>query len=311
ESLAGYEALVRNFPATYYGMLARSRLEEVAPERAQRAQLAASIPLMTPRAFSFRLGKLTSDRHFQAALELMRIGFTQPARDELMAVDRARLRADRDPEPLRLVVLLLHEVGDVRGAHAVARVDLKRDLAGRPTEESAQLWRIAYPLAFRDLIETHCGTAKVEPDLMQALMREESALDPRAHSWAGAVGLCQLMIPTAREVARDLKLNIRISGPQLFDPDLNIRLGSTYFAKLMKRWNGNLALSIASYNAGAGAVNRWLKDRPNHQLDEFVEEIPIAETRNYVKRVLKSYNTYRMLYGEGSATMSQKVLASR
>jgi soluble lytic murein transglycosylase len=128
-------------------------------------------------------------------------------------------------------------------------------------------------------------------------MREESALDPRALSPAGAVGLTQLMVPTAQETARQLRLG-KVTRDRLADPSLNIRLGSSYLGGLVRRFEGSIPLALAAYNAGGGAVSRWLELRRGLELDEFVEEIPVEETRGYVKRVLRSYAAYRLLYGE-------------
>jgi soluble lytic murein transglycosylase len=138
-------------------------------------------------------------------------------------------------------------------------------------------------------------------------MREESALDPRALSPAGAVGLTQLMLPTAQEVARSLKLG-KVSKAKLTEPSLNIRLGSRYLGTLVRRFEGSVALALAAYNAGGGAVNRWLETRRDLEIDEFVEEIPVEETRGYVKRVLRSYAAYRLLYGSPSDGVIPAVL---
>ena len=170
---------------------------------------------------------------------------------------------------------------------------------------------MAFPLAYRPEIEHWAGALRVPPDLMQALMREESALDPLVISGAGAVGLTQLMLPTANRFARALGLP-RVTAQALEDPGLNIRLGSAYVATLLRRFDGNPALSLAAYNAGEGAVDRWLAARGHEPLDAFVEEIPISETRGYVKRVLGSYATYRYLYEPGPARLCpfQESLAS-
>jgi soluble lytic murein transglycosylase len=143
----------------------------------------------------------------------------------------------------------------------------------------------------------------VDPDLLQALMREESALDPKALSWAGAVGLTQLMPATAKAVAKGLKIR-NVNVQMLLEPDLNIRLGSWYLGTLVKRWDGNLPYAIASYNAGPGMVARWRDANGKAELDEWVEDIPISETRGYVKRVLRSYNTYQLLYARKPPVLS-------
>jgi soluble lytic murein transglycosylase len=105
------------------------------------------------------------------------------------------------------------------------------------------------------------------------------------------------MPSTANQVARWLKLPRPLPSAKLLDPHTNLQLGAHYLAHLLKKWNGSLPLALASYNAGSGAVQRWLAKFQGNSLDEFVEEIPIDETRNYVKRVLKSWATYRLIYG--------------
>ncbi|HZI10649.1 MAG TPA: transglycosylase SLT domain-containing protein [Myxococcus sp.] len=287
-----FEKLAVEHPATYYGLMARSqlatldkaRLERVAPEIFKVPEAASPWPLFA--------GPMGEDPHFRAGVELFRLGFPEAVSSEMLAVNRAKL----PPESVRLLVLVLHEAGDERSAHAVARLALRRDLSGRITPQTRVVWEVAYPNAFRELIEKHTATAGVEPDLLQALMREESALDPKALSWAGALGLTQLMPSTAKSVARELKLN-RFSVDHLLQPDLNIRLGAHYLGGLLKRFDGHTPYAVGSYNAGPGAVNRWRSERPGLPLDAWVEEIPISETRGYIKRVLRSYNTYQLLYG--------------
>jgi soluble lytic murein transglycosylase len=113
-----------------------------------------------------------------------------------------------------------------------------------------------------------------------------------------------LMPTTAWEVAASLKIK-RPSQAQLLDPDLNIRIGATYLAGLMNQFKGVKQHAVASYNAGPGAVNRWRKDLPQAEVDEWVENIPLTETRGYVKRVLRSYNTYKLLYGSPESVTAQ------
>ncbi|MCE9671482.1 transglycosylase SLT domain-containing protein [Myxococcus stipitatus] len=287
-----FEKLATEHPATYYGLMARSQLGTVDPARLER--ISPDIFAVPEAASPWPLfaGPMGEDPHFRAGVELLRLGFPEAVSSELLAVNRANQPA----EALRLLVLVLHEAGDERAAHAVARLALRKDLSGRITKETRVVWEVAYPNAFRDLIEKHTSAAGVEADLLQALMREESALDPKALSWAGALGLTQLMPSTAKNVARELKLK-RFSVDQLLQPDLNIRLGAHYLGGLLKRFGGHTPFAVGSYNAGPGAVNRWRADKPDLPLDAWVEEIPISETRGYIKRVLRSYNTYQLLYG--------------
>src|SRR5207248_557827 len=137
--------------------------------------------------------------------------------------------------------------------------------------------RRAYPLAFREQIAKASKIASMPPDLLQALMREESALDPRALSSTGALGLTQVMPGTAREIARRLKLHGFVPS-KLFDPEVSIRIGGAYLGELYARFQ-HPALAFASYNAGPGAVSSWLSKRKTLPLDVFGEEIPLVESR--------------------------------
>jgi soluble lytic murein transglycosylase len=109
------------------------------------------------------------------------------------------------------------------------------------------------------------------------------------------------MLPTAQQVASRLRLS-RPARADLMVPALNIRLGASYLGDLVRRYGGEVALALAAYNAGAGAVDRWREAMPGLPLDEFVEQIPVDETRGYVKRVLRSYSAYATLRGEGQGS---------
>jgi soluble lytic murein transglycosylase len=291
------EALTAEHPTTYYGLLARIRLGQLDPARAERVARQINIPSSTAGTlWPLFAGPMSDEPHFLAAVELLRLGFADAVPSELLAVDRPRLSRPS----VRLLVELLAAAGDARSAHAVARASLRADLSGRIRPENLFVWQIAYPNAFHDVVERHCREMNVDPYLLQALIREESALDPKALSWAGALGLSQLMLPTAQGIARTLKIS-GITQDSLLEPDLNLRLGSWYLGTLLKRFEGNKAEALAAYNAGAGVVKQWRAAKSGLDLDAWIEEIPFAETRGYVKRVMRSYNTYKLLYGSSDS----------
>jgi soluble lytic murein transglycosylase len=288
-----FEKLALEHPSTYYGMMARGRLAGLEPERYTRV-LTALATLPEPEApWPLDAAAMADDPHFQAGVELLRMGFGDVAANEFLGVNRV----GQGEEALRLLVVALAQCGDSRSAHAIARVALRRDLSGPVLAKTRMVWGLAYPNAFRPLVEKYSKQVNLDPDLLQALMREESALDPKVLSWAGALGLTQLMLPTAKAVAKELHLKRRVTADALLEPELNIQIGSAYLGHLVGRFNGNASYALASYNAGAGAVDRWRTDHSKLALDEWVEEIPVAETRGYVKRVLRSYVTYQMLNG--------------
>jgi len=291
--------LVARYPADYYGLLARARLSGGEGDALPSPALAAT---EESEPATWDAGALPGDPHFAAGLLLLRLGLAREAAEELGAIDAERLReaGQVTPEGVLLVAHLLDRAGDHRAAHQLLRTRARGALRRPPEGENLRAWRIAYPPAFRADVRRWAPPAGVPVELVQALMREESALDPRAVSPAGAVGLTQLMPATAQQVARQLRLG-RIDRGDLSDASLNIRLGARYLGQLLRRFEGQVPLALAAYNAGGGAVNRWLEQRRGLELDEFVEEIPVEETRGYVKRVLRSYAAYRLLYGSDAS----------
>ncbi|MEI6557414.1 MAG: lytic transglycosylase domain-containing protein [Rhodospirillaceae bacterium] len=152
----------------------------------------------------------------------------------------------------------------------------------------------------------------IEPGLALALIRQESTFNTTIVSSAGARGLMQLMPATARMVAR--KLQLRPSDERLTeDPDYNILLGTTYIRGLIDSYGGSYLLAIAAYNAGSGRVDSWLGkfgDPRGPGVDplDWIESIPIAETRNYVQRVLEALQVYRARLGQGGHTLKQDLV---
>jgi len=133
-------------------------------------------------------------------------------------------------------------------------------------------------------------------------VRQESAFDPRAVSSAGALGLTQLMPTTARRVARRAGLPVPDSA-DLLDPGVNVQLGARYLAELLQRYDGSRLAALVAYNAGPTRWRRWRR-LPEHRADAelFVEAIPFAETRRYVKAVLRNELLYRELHDLAPST---------
>ncbi len=153
----------------------------------------------------------------------------------------------------------------------------------------------SYPLGFRDIVTRAADSENLDAHLIAALIREESRYDPEVISWAGAVGLMQLMPSTADILKDDMDMEIEDhSGLQ--DAGKNISLGTHYFSRLVRNFN-NIPLAIAAYNAGEKTLRKWMSRFNDHDIPEFIENIPYKETRRYVKKVLKSYWQYRTING--------------
>ena len=126
-------------------------------------------------------------------------------------------------------------------------------------------------------------------------MRQESAFSPTAVSRVGARGLMQLMPKTAARAGAEIKLNA--TPEQISRPDINLKLGSFYTAKLLRSFEQSLPVAVAAYNAGPHAVDAWLRGASERKLDLWVAAIPYAETRHYVERVLGNFARYQWLAG--------------
>ena len=166
------------------------------------------------------------------------------------------------------------------------------NLAKRAAQNGIVQLAAAYPTLSRVV------GAGPESALVHAVIRQESLFNEGARSTAGALGLMQLMPATAKQVAH--QLGVKHSDQKLTDdPNHNIRLGSAYLAQMLDRFNGSYVLAVAAYNAGPGRVGGWVNsigDPRTRDLEgtiDWIESIPIYETRNYVQRVLENLQIYR------------------
>lgn len=314
KALAEYTRAVKEYPLSVYAFLALERMRGEFPAarrellRKLRATLstgAAASPSRAPWQFAAR--PLFGTAPWKRAVELARLGFGSDARRELArlgfsapdARDSARAKAGKagasanDREDVYWITSVLLDRGrSWAAAHAIPRYSLNDFRTSYPEGLLAAKWRLAYPRAFPELVGPASKANRVPEALQLAIMREESAFNPRIESVANALGLTQMLVKTARRFS-DGKT---VTRDTLLDPGRNLELGSRYLSFLLDRYGGLAPLTIASYNAGEGAVDRWLGERGDLELDEFLELIPYDETRNYTKRVLSSYLTYAWLY---------------
>ena len=167
--------------------------------------------------------------------------------------------------------------------------------ANRP--ELIDLVTLRFPTPYLHLYRRLAFQTDLPLPLLLAVTRKESAFNPRAVSPSGAVGLMQLMPPTARYTATKARLE-QPSQRDLFDPVANIELGAHHLADLMDRYDGHRVLVAGAYNAGPSRVAGWRKERRELPTDAWIEAIPISETRDYVQAVLAFDLVYAHLLGE-------------
>jgi len=152
--------------------------------------------------------------------------------------------------------------------------------------------RTRFPVRYLDIIEANAG--ELETSFVLAVIMAESSFNSRAESHAGAQGLMQLMPPTAADMATRMGMN-GFEPHHVWEPEVNIALGSFYLNWLKARYDGNLDLVLAAYNAGLGRVDSWLADPEFSQDGKTLDVIPFPETYNYLNRVRQFQRIYKIL----------------
>ncbi len=190
-----------------------------------------------------------------------------------------------EPEVRLYIGALMH-----KSNHALAKFKLLTALfQDAPRTVSGPTMKLYFPLWFFDLVEPQSGE-ELDPLLVTALIRQESAFNIHAQSRVGARGLMQLMPATARMLAP-------VRKNKLFDPKTNIALGTQYLRKRLAQYNGDVELTLAAYNAGFTRVDEWKRRYPTDNRILFIDLIPFKETRDYVSSILRNYYWYTKLYG--------------
>jgi soluble lytic murein transglycosylase len=161
-------------------------------------------------------------------------------------------------------------------------------------EVPQEVYDIFFPLIEWETIKTEATRHGLDPYTVAGLIRQESVFDPRARSRANALGLMQLLPSTGQLVARKEGIG-KITSDQLYNPQLNIKLGTSYLAEMLNKF-GKIEYAAAAYNGGPGRVDRWLNTLPSG-IEDWVEAIPITETRLYVFGVMRNSAQYRRIYG--------------
>jgi soluble lytic murein transglycosylase len=207
-------------------------------------------------------------------------------------IDRLRERAQGARGPtLRLAEALIQRGRTIDG------INLGWALLEDAGAWDQQILRVTYPFPYRELVRREAAEWGVDPMVMAAIIRQESAFEADVVSRAGAIGLMQVMPPTGAQLAR-------AHGPRPFTeealsgPEVNLHLGAAFFADMRRRYDDDLGLVLSAYNAGPTRATRWRAYPEASDPHRFTERIPIEETRGYVKSVRRNLGLYRALYGE-------------
>ncbi len=301
EACALYDATVYRYGANWYGYIALQRL--AALRGRGQCQTAPNFPAgsLVPKAAA-NLKTITVAPETSTGSELERaekseelstVGLFDWAIDELR---EAQKTAGNSPK----INLSLAKHFRLKGDQVNALLSLAKsypDYAQMfPEELGREEWDIFYPLTNWNDIKYWAKQRDLDPYQVAGLIRQETIFSPTAKSGANAYGLMQLLVPTAQSMARKYGSSASISGTALFDPKLNIELGTAYMRDQLTKY-GRIEYMAVAYNAGPGRVVQWSKILP-FEIDEYVEEIPFKETKGYVQGVIRNAAQYRRLYDD-------------
>jgi soluble lytic murein transglycosylase len=288
-----YAKLDQRFPQNYFEAQGALRNDKLGPGPVQKSDVLDLIPPVSaiPK-LDGPIPPAAAGR--QARADALRsIAFDASAELEL----RAGYAATGEPR----LLLEAAQSAVTAGHYGAAIVTVRQifpQLESQPfSDVPRDVWRVAYALPYEDSIRRWSAKAGVDPMLVAGLIRQESAFEPEARSGKSAIGLMQLIAPTARLLARQEK--IKFLRSRLTDPDYNVHLGTTYVANLVKQFGGAES-ALAAYNAGEDRVQLWTTGQSYRETAEFVDSIPFTETRTYVQIVTRNADIYRRLYGAQS-----------
>jgi soluble lytic murein transglycosylase len=290
DALARYRAVLAIEPLHWYALLARAQLQAAGADPGPpfgSAVVAAPVGPNDPRRI----------RLPEAAEFYVSIGLVKDAINALRQQESS-LRESGDDDRLTVLISAYHALGEYNRPFHLAERQRGDLLMHPPRPEVRAIWDALFPRPYIREVGVATETSPIASELVYAVMRKESAFNASIVSYADAIGLMQLIERTAKVNAQELGI-AHFERAMLYDPATNVLLGAHYLSKLVTRYRGHAVPAIAAYNAGEHAVDRWLKRGAGKsktvEIDWFVEDIPIDQTRNYVKGVVTSWARYSYL----------------
>ena len=287
---ANYRTLIRAYQHFFYAQLAQRRLAAISNAQAEEQPAPEpqldrfQAPPVPPLEESFP----ADSPHLAKARLLANAGLNEYIAQEIAA----------DPDSSSWSALAEAQIYASYGEHFRAMRVMKRAL---PTAATASIpsiplayWRILFPEPWWETIRTESAKNNLDPYLVAALIRQESEFNPSAISHANAYGLMQLLPAVGKSMAHKEGME-HFQTFQLLDPATNIRLGARYLRRTLDKFGGVTEYALAAYDAGDDRVREWQDAGPYQGMDEFVESIPITETREYVEIILRNLETYKAI----------------
>jgi soluble lytic murein transglycosylase len=298
EARALYAAMQERYDANWYGYLAKQRLDVISrttPAKSFPADsiVARAVANLKTVTVAEETAGAEEDARIIKADQLSNIGLDDWAIKELT---KAGERASDSPK-VNLAIARIYRSDD---NNLNALNTLKRSFPDysqmKPEEMTREEWDVFYPLAYWDIIVQESQARNLDPYQVAGLIRQETIFVTRARSSANAYGLMQVLVPTAKLTARKYGVNREITVDALFEPRLNIQLGTAYLRDQIDKF-GRIEYVAAAYNAGPLRAVQWKVSLPV-EIDEWAEAVPFKETRGYVQGVVRNRLQYLRLYDQ-------------
>jgi len=293
--------LATGWPLDYYGLRAASLLaatdKKATPLPAVRSEeqdIQSWLIDATGQSASATVS-VWLDPRWQRGQELLSVGFPRSAAAEFRDLMWSHAG---DPSALWTLSQAFRLLGQTEMSSRSAELVLEAVSPELRATAPRVLLETAYPQDYMTLLESAQRTEGVSPNVMLALMRQESFFDPLAGSGAGAMGLTQVIPATGQEIASDLGIS-NFDNRDLFRPVVSIGFGGHYLEKQLAAFDGNLYYALAAYNAGPGAAENW-RDAAGDDIDMFLEQVDIGEANLYVRLVMENLAVYRYLYEDAA-----------
>jgi soluble lytic murein transglycosylase len=298
EARALYEAMQERYDANWYGYLAKQRLDVISrktpaksfPPDSIVARAVANLKTVT---VAEETAGAEEDARIIKADQLSNIGLDEWAIKELSTAGE---KAPDSPK-VNLAIARIYRSDDdnVRALNTLRR-SFPDYSQMKPEEMTREEWDVFYPLAYWDIIVQESQARNLDPYQVAGLIRQETIFATRARSSANAYGLMQVLIPTAKLTARKYGVSREITVDSLFEPRLNIQLGTAYLRDQIDKF-GRIEYVAAAYNAGPLRAVQWKASLP-FEIDEWAEAVPFKETRGYVQGVVRNRLQYLRLYDQ-------------
>lgn len=298
------DSLERKYPLDFYNVIAQTNLrtppEPTAGEAffSQPTRLLARLNQIKRDADALFKSRPDLRPLYLRALVLSKIGRNDWAQPIGQSLRRAAARVGRVTHDRRLFLglcWLLDQLGMYPDSIAVAE-QIRSSVPGI-WKENPELILLYYPRAYADIYREEARASGLQPEFLWAISRQESLFNKSARSFADARGLMQLIVPTAAKVARESNRSVPTSAEELYEPKVNVGLGSLLIKKLADRYFQDYSAMSAAYNAGEYAVDTWRLRRANPDPMIWLELIPYGETHRYVLSIWRNLFIYSLLEG--------------